>query len=84
MAGFLTIFGTYIVRLATSPPNKALQRIVVWCIAFPALLILFAPIILARAAILALRGRQHFGHAVADGYAYLCSLWTPVGYSRGI
>jgi hypothetical protein len=62
---------------------KVLQRFIVWCVAFPALLILSTPVIFVRAAILAGRKRQRFRHAVADGYDFLCSLSTPLGFSRG-
>ena len=63
---------------------KALQRFVVWFVAFPILLVLATPVIFIRAGILAWRKRQSFGHAVADGYGFLSSLWTPLGYSRAV
>ena len=57
---------------------KALQRFVIWLIAFPAIMIVSTPVILIRACVLAGRKRQEFRYAVADGYDSLWSLWVRV------
>ncbi len=61
---------------------KALQRFVVCVVALPLLLIASTPVILVRAWVLAVRRRQRFLYAVAEGYDFLWSLWWPVASFR--
>jgi len=57
---------------------KVLQRFVVLLIVLPALALVCTPVILLRALVLAAQKRQIFRHAVADGYYFIWSLWTPL------
>lgn len=56
---------------------KIVQRLLLWLIALPVLVIVSTPIILARGWVLAARKQQKFRYAVADGYEALWSFWWP-------
>ncbi len=60
------ILGSLVVRLVAF-----ICRIIL----FPVALVLCTPFILVRAAILALRERQRFTHAVSDGYSSVDVFW---------
>jgi len=55
--------------------GKVVQRVFVWLVVVPLLLIAATPIILVRGWILAARKRQRFRYAVADGYDAVWTLW---------
>lgn len=59
--------------------GRAIVAAVLWffwrIILYPAALVLFTPLILIRAAVLAFRRQQKFRYAAADGYAYLSDVW---------
>ena len=44
-------------------------------ILWPLALIVATPVVVVHAGVLALRHRQHFMHAVADGYSGLSAFW---------
>ena len=52
-----------------------LLRFVLRIVLFPVALVLCTPFILIRAAVLALRRRETFTHAVADGYYAVDVVW---------
>jgi hypothetical protein len=62
--------------------DETLGELIVWLIAFVCRIILFpvallicTPFIFIRAAVLAIRQRQKFAHAVSDGYSSLDVFW---------
>jgi len=54
-----------------------LVRLFAWVILFPVAVLVCTPFILIRAGALAVRRRQKFSYAVADGYDFVWSVWWP-------
>ncbi len=61
---------------------KVVQRLIIWAVAIPVLLIVSTPFILMRGWVLAARKRQKFRYAVADGYDAIWTLWSDAVMQR--